>query len=475
MSGLGAVTKVEFNVDCSSDNGFGNSQPSYFAYDNVAVRFERETVEITGVELSKTELALEVGGSEILTATVKPDNATDKTVTWESANETIVTVGGNGEVTAVGEGETIITATVGGKTAQCVVTVTAVPTGGEGITISTGHTAEYPGHAYLSNIHIRGVSGTASGENDSWNVLLSEKVASLTIELTASVTMTPNRFFWVNDNVTDLALSESLTGVVTVEPVWIDHQAVIKVGVGIAKQFNGTKYTITLGVTDQNRAPVLTSGNNSSADLKVNQTYTLDVTELFKDNDGDALTYTVNNEKIADPYNYTFTPDSAGPKTLIFKAYDGKDYSEPYTVTLNVTENSIPVASAEDDKFTVDQYKTKTIDLSKLFSDADEDELSYFVDTGDGNKQALSGSKYSYDTSKAGTYTLKFYAKDVMDFSAAYTVTLTVDPIDRYTIATGETGGMPNNVGVVTEIYIDYQKAVDHHYIKYNDGTRTIA
>ena len=40
LSGLGAVTKVEFNITGSSDNGHGFSQPAYFAYDDVAVRFD---------------------------------------------------------------------------------------------------------------------------------------------------------------------------------------------------------------------------------------------------------------------------------------------------------------------------------------------------------------------------------------------------------------------------------------------------
>lgn len=40
LSSLGAVTKVEFNVTGSSDNGYGFSQPAYFAYDDVAVRFD---------------------------------------------------------------------------------------------------------------------------------------------------------------------------------------------------------------------------------------------------------------------------------------------------------------------------------------------------------------------------------------------------------------------------------------------------
>lgn len=39
LSGLGKVTKIEFNVEGDSDNGYGFSQPAYFAYDDVAVRF----------------------------------------------------------------------------------------------------------------------------------------------------------------------------------------------------------------------------------------------------------------------------------------------------------------------------------------------------------------------------------------------------------------------------------------------------
>lgn len=43
LSGLGKVTKVTFNVTGSSDNGYGFSQPAYFAYDDVAVRFDVTT------------------------------------------------------------------------------------------------------------------------------------------------------------------------------------------------------------------------------------------------------------------------------------------------------------------------------------------------------------------------------------------------------------------------------------------------
>lgn len=86
-------------------------------------------VAVSNITLNKNTLALTVGGSETLTATVYPENATNKDVTWSSDNENAATVDANGTVTAVGEGEAIITATTedGKYTATCTVTVTAKP------------------------------------------------------------------------------------------------------------------------------------------------------------------------------------------------------------------------------------------------------------------------------------------------------------------------------------------------------------
>ncbi|MDR1552203.1 MAG: Ig-like domain-containing protein [Prevotellaceae bacterium] len=73
-------------------------------------------------------LTLNVGAKETLTATVAPDNVTDKTVTWTSNATDFVTVNAaTGEVTAVAEGASVITATtVNGKTATCNVTVSDI-------------------------------------------------------------------------------------------------------------------------------------------------------------------------------------------------------------------------------------------------------------------------------------------------------------------------------------------------------------
>ena len=85
------------------------------------------TQPVTSVTLDKNTLELYTGGSENLTATVAPDNATNKTVTWSSSDNTVATVDNNGNVTAVKAGTATITATAAdgsGCSATCTVTVT---------------------------------------------------------------------------------------------------------------------------------------------------------------------------------------------------------------------------------------------------------------------------------------------------------------------------------------------------------------
>lgn len=89
----------------------------------VTVTTSVPVVAVTSVTVSSKTLNLEVGQTGTLTATVKPDNATDKTVTWTSSNDKVATVV-DGTVAAVGEGTATITATAAnGKKDTCKVTV----------------------------------------------------------------------------------------------------------------------------------------------------------------------------------------------------------------------------------------------------------------------------------------------------------------------------------------------------------------
>lgn len=99
-----------------------------------AITVKPSTIEVTSVSLSTTTLNLTVGNTSTLTATALPSDATDKTVTWTSDNTGVATVSSSGVVTAVGVGTCNITASAGGKSAKCAVTVTS---GGGGPTVTS--------------------------------------------------------------------------------------------------------------------------------------------------------------------------------------------------------------------------------------------------------------------------------------------------------------------------------------------------
>ena len=98
-------------------------------------------VAVESVTLGKTELALVIGEADVtLTATVKPDDATDPTVTWTSSNPAVATVDETGKVHAVAAGEATITATAGDKTATCKVTVKEASTSAATVTTAPAAT-----------------------------------------------------------------------------------------------------------------------------------------------------------------------------------------------------------------------------------------------------------------------------------------------------------------------------------------------
>lgn len=87
----------------------------------VKVIVEAESVEVSGAK------HVAINGTVTLAATVAPENATDKTVTWTTDNDKIATVDKNGVLTGVAEGKVVVTATTAnGKTANISVYVTKV-------------------------------------------------------------------------------------------------------------------------------------------------------------------------------------------------------------------------------------------------------------------------------------------------------------------------------------------------------------
>lgn len=78
------------------------------------------------IELDKEEVNLTKGNTITLTSIITPNNLYDKKITWTSSDSNIATVDENGMITAVGNGNTEITATVDGRIATCKVNVTTL-------------------------------------------------------------------------------------------------------------------------------------------------------------------------------------------------------------------------------------------------------------------------------------------------------------------------------------------------------------
>ena len=130
-----------FTVKAANDYGSDSKELSIIIID------EQTDVPVTGVSLNTSTLNLIEGGTDTLTATVEPNNATNRNVTWSSDNPSVATVN-NGVVSAVSEGTATITVTAQGdstKSASCTVTVTAATVSVTGVTLNKTSTSLYVG------------------------------------------------------------------------------------------------------------------------------------------------------------------------------------------------------------------------------------------------------------------------------------------------------------------------------------------
>ena len=91
-----------------------------------AVCYVTVVVPVVSVSLNQTAISLEVGSSATIIASVLPEDATNKKVTWKTSNTSIATVDQDGKVTAKAVGSATITAVTsdGNKSATCSVNVT---------------------------------------------------------------------------------------------------------------------------------------------------------------------------------------------------------------------------------------------------------------------------------------------------------------------------------------------------------------
>ncbi len=99
------------------------------ASNGIIVTVNPPIISVSSIVLDQNNVKLETGNTTTLKALISPDNATNKSVTWSSSDNSVAKVDANGKITAVKSGKATITVTTedGKKTATCTVTVSTPP------------------------------------------------------------------------------------------------------------------------------------------------------------------------------------------------------------------------------------------------------------------------------------------------------------------------------------------------------------
>ena len=237
-----SIASVDETGKVRALNG-GNATITAKAGDKTATCAITVTVPVESVSLNKVALTLTKGESETLTATVKPDDATNKKVTWSSSDDTIVSVDQNGKVTAVKGGEAIVTAKADEKTATCTVSV-FVPV--ESITISHSSITLIEGQSFNLTATVYPQDATDKTINWSSNYpdIVSVEDGYLTALAKGQATITASSGNY-SASCTVVVMSEADLDLENNVSVRLSSQTSYGIAIVNGAQFYSRKYTIT--------------------------------------------------------------------------------------------------------------------------------------------------------------------------------------------------------------------------------------
>lgn len=342
--GNGTVTKVtDYTTNADEiDMSTPGRKRLVIAYNGLTteVALHVSTIMVESIKLSSDSLILSVGETAMLTAETTPDSTAESSVTWTSSDTSVATVQ-NGLVTAGSEGECTITASVGGKSATCLVTVTD---GQTGETIASGSYENVrwriDGNGKLTVMGNGDFSGSNSTNRAPW---FENRAFIKAAEINLTGTMDASYMFYDCQNLTDIDLSRFDTGKVT-DMTWIFRDC-----------------------------SSLTSLNLSACDVK-NVT---EFADFFKSCYALATIYVPCNLKkpVALPKGYGTN------STDIWYDADGNTYTElPQNLNSSIvlTKNKKPVIS--EPHITLEKQKTSYSTGEKLTTD--DLKVTYYNETG---------------------------------------------------------------------------------------------
>ena len=417
---------------------------------------------VTSVTLDQTDLTLDANGTAKLTATVNPNDATNKTVTWKSDKPEIVEVDSNGNVTAKAAGTATITATADGKSASCKVTVNGqtatVPVQSVGLNQTTlelkaGNTATLtatvsPESATDKTVtwtsdkpEIAAVEGGTVTAKAAGTAIITAKAGDKTATCTVTVTKADVAVESVTLDKTSLELKagNNATLTATVSPegatnkdvTWTsDNPEVAAVEGGKVTAVSEGTAIITAKAGDKTATCTVTV---AKADVAV-ESITLDKTSLdLKTGDNTTLTATVNPEsatnkdvtwtsdkpEIAAVEGGTVTAKAEGTATITVTTVDG---GKTATCKVTVTPKTVPVSGI--------QVQGKGViyvgDTTKLTATITPDGASNKAVTWDSQNKDIAtvDQQGNVKALKAGTATITATAQDGSGISGSCVVTV---------------------------------------------------
>ncbi len=426
-----------------------------------------DPIVVTGITLDKTTATVKEGATVTLTATVTPENATDKTVTWSTSNEAIATVSG-GVVTGVKAGEVTITAKAGDKSATCTVTVTAATTEPEVVPV-TGVTLNQTAVTLDIDQSIT-LTAAVAPENATNKAVrwASDKTDVATVDSNGKVTAVAAGT--ANITVTTADGGKTATCAVTVNPAtdpedptvvreWVSAQADFTDSA--VSSYNGSKNTLPSDITvGRFTFAQGTYSEGISSGLKV------EYGNINTQKQENAIAFTLNGADNKNAISFTAKGASAGTvelyrvgengaeDTLIFSQLLGKEqvnisigYNKTTDTagTITLPAGSYYIGSSDGSvrigSFIIDEYVEASDPAGIEVSGGQTEFLvgDEFVSTGlnvtlvyeNGRRESLTAASYKLDSSKyiagtSGTYTITV-SYTPAGASAAFTDTYDVD------------------------------------------------
>lgn len=387
VSGLGGEIEIEIEPSKNNDKEENNETEDK---DD-----DKDKIAVTGIALNKSDTIMVVGEYIVVSAVVRPANATNKSVTWSSSNSSVATVSSSGKITARKVGTATITATTkNGKTASIKITVTekfinvtSITLNVDKITLDVGETTTLKATIKPDNATNKGIIWSSNDESiaivSSSGKVTAKKAGTATIIATtkdgnkkdvATITVKEKEIIAVtgvslNADVLELDVGNTYTLTATINPSdatikdveWSSSDsnvATVENGKIVAKSA-GTA-TITVKTTDGNKTATCTvtvkekvievssiSLNETSITLVVGESFQLVATIDPSNATNKTLTWTSSKNSYASvDSNGLVTAKKAGTAVITVKAPNGKKRTcsvkivEPETSTEEETETT---------------------------------------------------------------------------------------------------------------------------------------